>query len=129
LLWVSEKALADVERLQVWITEGMRWFLKQVDEERLTFDLSVNEQVEELQELELLKATLKLKAHLMDSGGFTEEHGPVLEMAANALYDVHQWDDESIAQWFAGLVLGEDGQNMGISIDLIDEADLDEGDE
>ena len=121
LLWVSEKGLADIAKFQEWVLNRMRMHLGQVDEERLTYDLAVGDQWNELVELELLKGTMAIKDLAVRDGGFSTEHGPALESAANALYDHCGWQDEDITTWFGSLVMDEEGGSLGIDVELIDE--------
>jgi len=112
VLWISEKGLADIESFQTRFTLAARAVLAKIDKERLEHDVAVGDQWEELVELELLKSTMLVKEIAEKDGGFSEEHGPALEIAANALYEHCGWDDEDITDWFGGLVMGE-GFEMG----------------
>lgn len=127
LLWVSEKGMADIAKFQEWTLQRMRMHLGQADPERLEYDLAVGEQWSELVELELLKGTMAIKELAVREGGFTTEHGPALESAANALYDHCGWEDEDITSWFGSLVMNENGENMGVDVELIDEDEEPEG--
>jgi hypothetical protein len=108
VLWVSEKGLKDLENFSENFSKFMRGWLAKIDADRLTYDVALGEQWEELVELELLKSTLMVKEIAEADGGFNETHGPALETAANALYEHCGWDEESVTDWFGGLVLGDD---------------------
>ena len=122
ILWVSEKGLKDIETLHEKFTLFMRGLLAKEDPERLKYDLAVTEQWDELVELDLLMQTMEVKKIAEATGGFSEAHGPALEIAANALYEHCGWDDEDIVDWFGALVMGDDGTHLGI--DIVDEDDL-----
>ena len=127
LLWVSEKGMSDITNFQSWVVDRMRMHLGQADADRLTYDLAVGEQWNELVDLELLKATVAIKELAVRDGGFSHEHGPALEGAANALYDHCGWEDEDITAWFGALVLDEDGENLGADVELSDDDEDPEG--
>ena len=107
----SARAIEDLGKVQVWLANGSAWLLRKVNDEKLKQEVAVIEQADILNELNLLKATLAVKAHAVAAGGFGLQHGPALEMAADALYHGYDWEDEDIAFWFAGLVLNDDGSN------------------
>lgn len=115
VIWISEKGLKDLEEFTEGFSRLMRGWLAKIDAERLTYDVALGEQWEELIELEVLKGTLQVKDMAEEAGGFDESHGPALEVAANALYEHCGWEDEDIADWFGSLVLG-----AGVSIDFED---------
>ena len=104
----------------------MRGWLAKADPDRLKYDLAIGEQHEDLIELELLKQTLAVKDIAVRDGGFSEAHGPALANAANALYDHCGWDDESISMWFGDLVMSDDGQHLGLGLELVDEEEDEE---
>lgn len=116
ILALSEKGLNDISGFHEWVTLQFRGWLAKIDPERLKHDLAIGEQHEDLIELEILKQTLAVKDIAIRDGGFSEVHGPALANAANALYDHCDWDDESVTQWFGGLVLGEDGVHLGLEL-------------
>ena len=119
--WSSQKAVNDMSRVQF----GLAWvgakLLLAIDKERIEHEAAAKEQQQDLHELKLLGATLEIKKDAIRSGGFAEEHGPALALAANALYEQCMWEDEDITEWFGALVLNEDGENMGADITLEDE--------
>lgn len=122
----SQKAVDDVEKLKwffAWI--GAKALLA-IDRERIEHEAATVEQRADLHELKLLGATLEIKKHALANGGFDEEHGPALALAANALYEQCQWEDDDITEWFGSLVMDEDGVNMGAEITL---EDIDEDEE
>ena len=121
ILWVSEKGLADVTKFLEGYGNFIRGLLAKADPERLKYDLALTDQAGDLQELELLKATISLKQHAEENGGFDYSHGPALELAANALYETYGWEDASIQEWFAELVIGASGQNLGFDLEMEDE--------
>ncbi len=121
LIAISEKGLGDISNFHEWVTLQMRGWLAKADPERLKYDLANAEQHEDLLELELLKQTLAVKGIAVRDGGFSEEHGPALANAANALYDHCGWDDESIAMWFGDLVISDEGTHLGLGLELLDE--------
>lgn len=116
VLWISEKGLKDLEVFSENFSKFMRGWLAKIDAKRLSYDVAIGEQWEELVELEVLKSTLMVKQIAEKDGGFDESHGPALEVAANALYEHCGWEDEDIADWFGSLVLG-----AGVSIDFMDD--------
>ena len=117
----SQKAVNDCSRIQF----GVAWIgaklLLAIDSERINHEAASKEQQRDLHELKLLGATLQIKEAAVRTGGFSEEHGPALAMAANALYEQCEWEDEDITEWFGALVLDEDGVNLGADIELEDE--------
>lgn len=123
ILWLSEKGLKDIEKFQERFTLFMRGLLAKAEPERLKYDLALGEQWNDLVELNLLQSTLAVKEIAERDGGFSEEHGPALEIAANALYEYCEWEDEDITAWFGGLVMGEGGTHLGIEIVDEDEDD------
>lgn len=125
VLWISEKGLQDVSNFHTWVTLQMRGWLGRIDDKRLEYDLAIGEQYHDLVELELLKQTIELKAIAESNGGFSEEHGPALANAANALYDHCGWEDDDVATWFGGLVMGEGGIDLGLTLEY-DEEDEDD---
>ena len=112
-IWISEKGLADIEKFTEQFSSLMRAILSRIDPERLRFDVALGDQWDDLVELELLRSTLSVKAEAEQTGGFDESHGPALEVAANALYEDHGWENDDIAEWFGSLVLG-----AGVSVDV-----------
>lgn len=121
ILWVSEKGLKDIAQLQLRFTLFMRSLLAKAEPERFKYEMALGEQWEDLVELDLLKSTLAVKQIAEQQGGFSEEHGPALETAANALYEHCGWDDEDITDWFGSLVMGDNGAHLGI--DIVEEED------
>ena len=119
--WSSQKVVNDISRVQF----GFAWVgakvLLAIDKERIEHEAACKEQAQDLHTLKLLGATLEIKKDAMRSGGFAEEHGPALALAANALYEQCMWEDEDITEWFGALVLDENGENMGADIELEDE--------
>ena len=121
--WSSQKAVNDMSRVQF----GLAWVgakvLLAIDKERIEHEAACKEQEQDLHTLKLLGATLDIKEAAIRSGGFAEEHGPALALAANALYEQCMWEDEDITEWFGALVMNEDGENLGADITLEDEED------
>lgn len=118
---VTQKAVDDVGRVQMFVAWCSAKLLLVIDEDRIKNEAAVVAQSQELHELKLLGATLDIKEAALRSGGFAEEHGPALALAANALYDQCEWEDEDITEWFGALVMNEDGENLGADIELEDE--------
>jgi len=123
ILWASDRAVRDIQRLQLWTVNGFHYLLRKADKGQLEYDLAVTEQAQMLTEIKLLGASVDLKSIAMQQGGFDDSHGPALELVANALFNNCGWDDEDIGDWFAGLVLDDKGVNLGF------ELDIEEGDE
>lgn len=119
--WTSQKVVNDIYRCQM----GAAWvgakLLLAIDSDRIEHETATVEQRQDLHELKLLGATLKIKAAALRGGGFDESHGPALALAANALYDQCEWEDEEIAEWFGALVLDDDGHNLGADIEFEEE--------
>lgn len=116
----SQKAVQDVNRVQ-WFVAGIGARLMLLtDKERTEYETACVEQEADLHELKILAATLAVKEHALAVGGFDEAHGPALAMAANALVEQCDWDDESVMDWFGALVMDENGENLGADIHLDD---------
>lgn len=121
ILAASDRAVQDIQRLQVWTVKGFHFLLRKADATQLDYDLAVTEQAQMLTEIKLLGASIDVKSLALQTGGFATEHGPALELVANALYDNCGWDDEDIGEWFAQLVMDEKGVNLGFELELEDE--------
>ena len=103
-----------------------RKLLTMLDAEKLDHDLARTEQHHELKELATLSLTVQLKEQAMRSGGFSEEHGPILSTMADILMEDHEWTEEEIMDWFGGLVLDEEGGDLGATLEFVDEDELDD---
>lgn len=118
LVAISNKGMADTEKLQGWIVSSFQWAMSKADENRFKYDSALADQQDMLIELSLLKASLDLKKDALEDGGFSEEHGPGLEVVANALYEVCLWEDDDVAEWFSQLVLSDDGDHLGFDLEI-----------
>lgn len=118
--WSSARAIADLGKCQVGIANVCAWALEKVDSKQLEHEVAKIEQQEIIEELKLLEATLKVKAHAVANGGFGLRHGPALEMCADALFNHFDWEDDDIAHWFGALVLNDDGST---DVDIIIDPD------
>ncbi len=117
----SGRAVNDIGKMQKAAAYVGAWVMANIDEEKFNYEITMASQMEELTELNLLKATMEIKKDALETGGFSHDHGPALTVAANALIDVCGWDDEDITDWFGALVMNDDGENLGADVGFEEE--------
>lgn len=116
--------IARTLRIYAAAARGVLWL---IDAKRLDAEVAAVAQSEELGELGVLASTLRTKAVALRSGGFAEEHGSILEDAANRLAEAHGWDHDAVMAWFGDLVL--DGEGVSVPGFELVAADGDEWDD
>ena len=126
LLSIFNKVSACIYRLFIIQVNSSRWILSLVDRNRLSVELAASGQEVQLQELQLLAATLQLRERALRSGGFAESDGETLTRIAAALQVDHDWETEDILIWLEALVIDREGGNLGVWSSCSDDADSDD---
>jgi len=84
--------------------------LKMIDDKRIQHVTSVIEQKDEISELGILMQIQSVVQDAISRGGWDEEHEGSLNMAANILYNEHDWEEDRIQKYVGNIIENADAK-------------------
>lgn len=99
------QAIKGVAEFLVFVnSETTCLLLRVIDKKRMEHTVSVIEQKGEISELSVLIQIQSVVQDAISKGGWDEEHEGSLNMAANILYNEHDWEEDRIQKYVGNII-------------------------
>lgn len=107
IAWVTARHLMHYQALLQRISQLGAQLMRLANPEMFNHAQVALGQAQELSELRVLAAAYQLKSQARQDGGWKTRHGEPLDMIANALVQVHDWEPEDVGNFVEALTEGE----------------------
>ena len=92
------------EMLLAIVLSGSSMAMKIIDPERMAHAAETVDQVNTITELKILQDISAVRDDALKCKEWNEQHEEHLEFLGNLLYNEHDWDEEQIEEYIAGIV-------------------------